>query len=225
METLKKTIRKKIVETQKQKKSLLNEQVIVTNRLSLIAEGKNLKTKKDLNKFSDELLHEIFYMNSQGFDKKVIQEGLFDFLGGLFGKGKTGVWQYIQERFANWFLTKMGLEDGFLKNAIVIWFANTPFSDMTKMLSDCPLLVRSMSKALIEAYIKKIQDSKLGDSAFYDVLRNAIVEQLEAGKFDDIFYNTLSSVVCPLLNGMMPKMEQIKNAMRGGALSSVTPSA
>jgi len=223
MESLKKNIRKKLVETQRTKKRVINEQKIVQNRFQILVEENNLQTKKELNKFTDDLLNEIFYMNSQGFDKKVIQEGLLDFLGGLFGQGPSGVGKYIQERIVNFILGPrvLGLPDGFLKDAIMIWFADTPFSEMSKMFTDCNYFVRSLSGTLIEAYAKKLQNEKLGDNAFYDILRNALRQQLESGKMDDVFYNTLSSIICPMLKGMLPKMEDIKNTLKGGAIGAV----
>lgn len=222
MSTLDNTVRKKLIETKNSKKNLIKEESIIKTRLKLISESNQLKTKKDLDKFSDDLLNEIFYMHSQDFNKVIIQESLLEFIKGMFGSSPKGIWEYINERFAHWLLgSVLGLPDGFLRRAIATWWGNLDLSEMSKMLSDCSLLVRSLTKSMTEAYADKLIDEKFGDKPFYDILRNTFIEQLEKGKLDDVFYNTLSAVICPALNGIMPKMDNLKNVLKGGALSSL----
>ena len=225
MENLRKTIRKKIIETTKGKKNLIKEDIIIRNRFSLIKESNPLRNRRDLDRFANDFLTEVFYMNSQGYNKTLINEGLWDFITGLFGKTPGGIWEYVQERFANYILSYMGLPDGFLKNTITIWFANTPFSEMSAMLTDCNKLVKSLTDAIAEAYANKLADEKLGDSAFYDVLRNTLFAQVKEGRFDDIIANVLSAIICPLLRGMAPKMDEIQNALKDGAMSNVSGAA
>ncbi len=225
MENLRKAVRRKIVETKNSKKNLIKEDLIIRNRLNLIAEGNPLRTKRDYRRFADNLLSEVFYMNSQGYNKTLISEGLWDFITGLFSNTGTGVVEYVKERFANYVLSYMGLPDGFLKNAIGIWFANVPITELFSMLSDCPKLVKSLSDALAEAYADKLADEKLGDSAFYDTLRNVLFAQIKEGRFDDIIGNVLSAIICPLLRGMAPKMADIQDALRDGAIGGVSGKA
>lgn len=220
MNTLKRTIRKKIEETAVNKKRLINEQAVINNRLNLILENNPLRTKKQVRELAANFLYEVAYLNSQGYDKSLLEEGFFDFFGNLFKSGPAGIGQYFWEQVARYLLNKMGMKDGFLKEAIVVWFGETPFSEMSKMFTDCSYFVRSLGKTVVETYVKKLADEKLGGGAFYDILRNALMKAIEAGTLDDVIYGTLEKVVCPLLNGMMPKLDEIQNAMRGGAMKA-----
>jgi hypothetical protein len=222
MSALRKTIKSKIAETSVNKKRLINEQSIINERLNVILENNPLKTRRQVKKLANDFLYEVSYLNSRGYDKLLLEAGFFDFFGNLFKSGPAGIGQYFWEQVAKYLLDKMGMKDGFLKEAIIVWFGETPFTEMSKMFTDCRYFVRSLGKTVVETYVKRLADQKLGGGAFYDIFRNALMKAIEAGTLDDVIYGTLEQVICPLLNGMLPKFENIQNAMRSGAYKAAT---
>jgi hypothetical protein len=222
MDTLKKTVRKKIVETQKNKKNLITESKIVNTRFSLLIENSSFDTKNDLDLFAKNLINEIIYLNSQNLNKQIIEESFFDMIGGFFKGLGGGAWEYIWEQIADWLLNELGLKPGFLRDAISVWVGNVNFVDVPKMLTDCNFLVKSLTGSLAETYVKKLQKEYVGQGPFYDTLRNSLTTEIKEGGVYQAIERTLTATVCPLINGLTPKMENVTKAMKGGALNAVT---
>jgi hypothetical protein len=67
-------------------KKMLSEEKIIKTRYSILIEGRRLKTESDFRKLSDDIINETIYLNSQNFNKKLIQEQFGNFLS-LLGDG------------------------------------------------------------------------------------------------------------------------------------------
>jgi len=215
-------IRESLIETTKTKeRNVLSEGKIVKARLSIISENVNLKTKKQKDKFFDELLSEMAYLNSQGFDKQVINEGFWDTLKGLFGHAPDGIMEYFKEYIAKWLvghLTPMDPE-GWLGNMIITGIGNLPIGDIPK-LTDCNYLTKWISKTAAEGTVRKLTHEKGLDGAFYDILRNSIVDMLDATSLGSKIEEALGGVICPLLGGVKNKMEKATDTLKQKALAT-----
>jgi len=215
-------IRESLLETKKTKeKNVLSEGKIVKARLSIISENVNFKTKKQKDKFFDELLSEMVYLNSQGFDKQVINEGFFDMLKSLLGHTPDGVMEYFKEYMGKWLvehLTPMDSE-GWFGSMIITGIGNLPIGDIPK-LTDCNYLTKWISKTAAEGTVRKLTHEKGLDGAFYDILRNSIVDMLDATSLGSKIEEALGGVICPLLGGVKNKMEKATDTLKQKALAT-----
>ena len=219
---LKKLIRESLLEIKEnKKKSILGESKIVKVRLSIISENVVLKTKKQKDKFFDELLSEMAYLNSQGFDKQVINEGFWETLKGLFGHAPDGIMEYFKEYMAKWLvnnLTPMDSE-GWFGNMIITGIGNLPIGDIPK-LTDCNYLTKWISKTAAEGTVRKLTHEKGLDGPFYDILRNSIVDMLDETSLGSKIEEALGSFICPLLGGVKNKMEATTDKLKQKALAT-----
>ena len=219
---LKNLIRESLLEIKEnKKKSILGESKIVKVRLSIISENVVLKTKKQKDKFFGELLSEMAYLNSQGFDKQVINEGFWDTLKGLFGHAPDGIMEYFKEYMAKWVvknLTPMDPE-GWIGNMIITGIGNLPIGDIPK-LTDCNYLTKWISKTAAEGTVRKLTHEKGLDGPFYDILRNSIVDILDETSLGSKIEEALGSFICPLLGGVKNKMEATTDKLKQKALAT-----
>ena len=219
---LKNLIRESLLEIKKTKeKNVLSEGKIVKSRLSIISENVNFKTKKQKDKFFDELLSEMVYLNSQGFDKQVINEGFFDMLKSLLGHTPDGVMEYFKEYMGKWLvehLTPMDSE-GWFGSMIITGIGNLPIGDIPK-LTDCNYLTKWISKTAAEGTVRKLTHEKGLDGAFYDVLRNSIVDMLDSTSLGSKIEEGLGSIICPLLGGVKNKMNVATDTLKQKALAT-----
>jgi len=219
---LKNLIRESLLEVKEtKKKTILAENKIVNTRLAFISENVTLKTKKQKEKYFGELLSEMVYLNSQGFDKGVINEGLWDMLKGLFGNGADSVMQYFKEYIAKWLIGNLTPMDpnGWIGGTIVKAIGNLPIGDIPK-LTDCNFLTALLSKSIAEEALDQVKNKAGMEGPFYDILRNAIVESLEDTSFGSKIENGLGSVICPLLGGITSKMGSAAETLKQNALSA-----
>ena len=219
---LKNLIRESLIETKKTKeRNVLSEGKIVKARLSIISENVSLKTKKQKDKFFDELLSEMTYLNSQGFDKKIINEGFWDTLKGLFGHAPDGIMEYFKEYIAKWLvehLTPME-SNGWLGSIVITAIGNLPIGDIPK-LTDCNFLTKLISKSVAEGTVRKLTHEKGLEGPFYDILRNSIVDMLDETSLGSKIEEALGSFICPLLGGVKNKMNVATDTLKQKALAT-----
>jgi hypothetical protein len=219
---LKNLIRESLLEIKKTKeKNVLSEGKIVKARLSIISENVNFKTKKQKDKFFDELLSEMVYLNSQGFDKQVINEGFFDMLKSLLGHSPDAIMEYFKEYMAKWLVNNLTPMDpeGWVGNMIITGVGNLPIGDIPK-LTDCNYLTKWISKSAAEGTVRKLTHEKGLDGPFYDVLRNAIVDMLDSTSLGSKIEEGLGSIICPLLGGVKNKMNVATDTLKQKALAT-----
>jgi len=219
---LKNLIRESLIETKKTKeRNVLSEGKIVKARLSIISENVSLKTKKQKNKFFDELLSEMTYLNSQGFDKKIINEGFWDTLKGLFGHAPDGIMEYFKEYIAKWLVEHLTPMDsnGWLGSIVITAIGNLPIGDIPK-LTDCNFLTKLISKSVAEGTVRKLTHEKGLEGPFYDILRNSIVDMLDETSLGSKIEEALGSFICPLLGGVKNKMNVATDTLKQKALAT-----
>ena len=219
---LKNLIRESLIETKKTKeRNVLSEGKIVKARLSIISENVSLKTKKQKDKFFDELLSEMTYLNSQGFDKKIINEGFWDTLKGLFGHAPDGIMEYFKEYIAKWLVEHLTPMDsnGWLGSIVITAIGNLPIGDIPK-LTDCNFLTKLISKSVAEGTVRKLTHEKGLEGPFYDILRNSIVDMLDETSLGSKIEEALGSFICPLLGGVKNKMNVATDTLKQKALAT-----
>jgi hypothetical protein len=218
---LKGLIRESLIEIKEQKKKTLSEESkIVKGRLQFITENSKFRTKKERDYFCKEVLSEMVYLNSQGFNKEVINEEFFDILKGLFGNAGESTIQYFKEYLAKWLIESLTPFDteGWVGGTIVKAIGNLPIGDIPK-LTDCNFTTKLLSKSLAEEAVDQLKRKAGLEGAFYDILRNAVIESLSESDMGQKIESALGKIICPMLSKVSGKMDSAAQDMKKGALS------
>lgn len=219
---LKSLVRESLIEVSDNKKRMLTEERnIVKTRMNLLTENVNIKSKKSREKFCDDLLNEMIYLNRQGFDRVVINEGFFDMIKGLFGNSGEAILQTFKQKIAEWLMDKFapdGFKNTWLGGIMVNAISDTDISDIPK-LTECGFLTKTLAKAISEEITKKLLVKAGADGTFYDILRNAVFESLEDSSLGQKIEGKLVEIVCPKLSGVKSKMDNLGSLMKEKALA------
>lgn len=220
---LKSLVRESLIEVSENKKRMLTEEKsIVKTRMNLLTENVNVKSKKSREKFCDDLLNEMIYLNKQGFEQEVISEGFFDIIKGMFGNSGESIMQMFKQKIAEWLMDKFapeGFKSTWIGGIIVNVISNTPIMDIPK-LTECSYLTKALSKGIVEELPKQLQHKSGTEGAFYDVLRNSLIETLEDSNLGQKIEGKLVEIVCPMLSGVKGKMDDIGSQMKEKALAT-----
>ena len=221
---LKKVIRENISKINESKTaSLLQEGKIINNRFNIITEGTTPKNKKDQKKVGKELFNEMIYLNKQGYSQELISEELMDIFSSIFPKGVSEpIMQYFKEEGAKWLAGKFGLDpNSWLSSIVISAIGDVGIGEIPRLFSDCNFATKKISKAVAEGIVRKIQVEKFGDSAFYNIMRNTLVDALEATELATKLEEKLGTIICPLVSTLSGKMEGAADTMKQKALGTV----
>jgi dihydroneopterin aldolase len=221
------TIKLKNIRTFSYHGCLVEESKIINNRFKIIAEGKNLKTKKGKKQLASDLVNESIYLTEQGFSPQLINEDLFDFVKSLFPKGAADpVMEMTKEYAVEWLFKQLNLDPkGWLGTMVSTTIGNIDIADVPKLWSDCSYVTGLLSESIVEGGIKKIQGNYLSTSSdpglqgmIYDTMRNTIMEALKATDFAQQLQSKLSEVICPLIGKLGTKVSDATEAIKNKAL-------
>jgi hypothetical protein len=213
---LKSLIKENLITLSEEKKNkLLGESKIINLRLGIIKES-NTKNK---DKLFNDIISEMFYLNNQGFDKDLINEGFWEILGGLFPSTNT-IGETFKEYLTKWLIEAIapGQENGWIGNIIITSVGNLKIGDITK-LTNCEFTTKLLSKSISEAVVRKFAESKGISGVLADLIRNSMIEQLDSTEFAQKLESGLAHVICPLLGGVSQKMSTVANKMKDKAIA------
>jgi hypothetical protein len=200
---------------------LVEEYNIINLRFNIITESRRPKTKKQKEKFVDDIINEIFYLKSQGFNETLINEQFLDIVKSFFGQVPGGIFDTLKERFAQFILEKLGVEtDGYLANIFIATIGDIPIGDYVNgKIFDCQYLSNAISKGVGEGIARKIQKEQGMEGPFYDIVRNAMVDMFTDSSFGDKIENALGQMICPSLPKLKEKFNSAGETMKEKALS------
>ena len=216
-EELKALIKENLITlSQEKKNNLLGESKIISTRFGIIKESNT----EDKDKLFNDVISEMFYLNSQGFDKGLINEGFWDILSGLFPSGNV-IGQWFKEKMSSWLIEKIapGQENSWVGNIIITTIGNLKASEITQ-LTNCDFTTRLLAKSISEAVIKKFADSKGVSGVLADLVRNSMMEHLDGSEFAQKLESGLSHIICPLLGGVTQKMSKVADTMKTKAITA-----
>ncbi len=214
---LKTLIKENLITLSEEKKNnLLGESKIINTRFGIIKESNT----EDKDKLFNDVISEMFYLNSQGFDKGLINEGFWDILSGLFPSGNV-IGQWFKEKMSSWLIEKIapGQENSWVGNIIITTIGNLKAGEITQ-LTNCDFTTRLLAKSISEAVIKKFADSKGVSGVLADLVRNSMMEHLDSSEFAQKLESGLSHIICPLLGGVTQKMSTVANTMKDKAIAA-----
>ena len=202
---------------------IILESKIIKQRFNVISENKLIITKRQKKKFFNEVINEMFYLNQNGYNKNLINEGLWEFLKGAFGDSADVIMQVFKEHIAEWFIEKITPmdPDGWMANLITTSVGNLEWSEISK-LTDCGNFTKFMSKNIVETIVKKMGNKSGAEGTFFDFMRNTIIETLEESELGQKIETGLSNFVCPSLSNVKSKMSVLTDKMKTGALNAAS---
>lgn len=222
--SLKKTIKKSLLETKEVKRQVLTESTIIKNRFNFIVESSRIKTKKDLDKVFVNVLTEMVYLHKQGFNDSLIEENVssvFNVLGNLFGGTTNTVIELFKEKGVKFILEKLGIDDNnFLKNFLITALGNTDLKDVPKLFTECDFLTKKIAESVPEAYLRQLEYEKGMGGDFMDFVRNSLYDVIKQSDFADKIESKISGIVCPLVERMSGKFEEQLGSMKSSLISN-----
>jgi len=222
-ESLKKNLKQTLNEKRRLEENLIIESKIIKNRFNIISEGLVLETEDQKIDFVQTISEELNYLANQGYSSKVINEGLFSFLGGLFGGSVKSVPAVFGEYIAQWLTKKLGIPEGsYLQSAIVALVGNLNIADYDKLFTDCRFASNKIADSLIEGYLLQMQQraeaTSQGATGFItSAMRNAIADYFleEKDGIIQILQDKIGDFICPKLSKvastLQDKAEDIKD--------------
>lgn len=213
---LKSLIKENLITLSEEKKNkLLGESKIINIRLGIIKES-NTENK---DKLFNEIISEMVYLNNQGFDNDLINEGFWEILGGLFPSTNT-IGETFKEYLTKWLIEAIapGQENSWIGNIIITSVGNLKIGDVTK-LTNCEFTTKLLSKSISEGVVRKFAESKGVSGVLADLIRNSMIEQLDNTEFAQKLESGLAHVICPLLGGVSQKMSMVANKMKDKAIN------
>lgn len=206
-ESIKKSLKKNLIEAKEKKENLMVETNIVEKRFNFIVEGKSFKTINEKDYLVESVISEIGYLKAQGYTSKAINEGLFSMLGSLLGGGAQAVPAVFGEYIANWLTGKLGIpQNSYMNGVIVALVGNLNIADYDRFFSDCRFASNKIADSLIEGYLIQLQNQKdvnSGASGFIvSALRNSVVDYFAEDKNSliQILEDKIGEYLCPKLS-------------------------
>lgn len=206
-ESIKKSLKKNLIEAKEKKENLMVETNIVEKRFNFIIEGDSFDTIEKQDYLVESVISEIGYLKTQGYTSKAINEGLFSMLGSLLGGGAKAVPAVFGEYIANWLTGKLGIpKNSYMNGVIVSLVGNLNIADYDRFFSDCRFASNKIADSLIEGYLVQLQNQKdvnSGASGFIvSALRNSVVDYFAEDKNSliQILEDKIGEFICPKLS-------------------------
>lgn len=203
------------------RESIHNELVNLykTKELTVEERFNNYFEGKDLSENIDDLG---MFILKEAYHNNTLNEGLFDFLGGLFGNLGGNVEQQLKEwvigKAMDWFvkpfLGKIGGEDSGMyeniKKYVQITFAEMPFTEIVSTITDCDKMIQLMTYGLFE-YLLDAMMSKVGlDGVMVDTIRQELDRAfIEDSSLANRIAGIVSGAVCGKSDAIKEKLKDL----------------
>ena len=198
------------------------ESKIIKNRASIIVESPILNTKPQQKRLFNDILTESIYLNSQGFSKHIIQEQFFDTLKGFFGnEDYDAIFDTFKEYMGEWLVSKLTPlhPDGWMSKSIINSIDEVKVNDIEKLL-DCSYLTKAISKSIVDGSVGKLEKDNELDGGLYDMVRNNLFDYVNGNDFLNKLESDITKILCPLLNGIVEKLEDAHDEIREKGMSN-----
>lgn len=214
---LKKLIKKKLVETKENKKSILTENKIIRSKFNFLYENTKIRNQKDLNKFYVLILSEMVNLYNKGFDSKLIAENaenLFTVLNTLFNESGNSVVEVFKQKGIDWLIQNLGLspEDNlsqYMKDVL----NKTELNEVARLFSDCQFLSKKIAQSVKENYIADLESEAEGNE-FMKVVKNSFSSVIQNSDIETRLETNINSIICPLVDQAQSKFEEMLKNMK-----------
>lgn len=194
------------------KKNILIESRIVKEEINLIKRY-NRKQGKNSKKITEDIITEMFYLNTLGIKKSVINENVLDWFRNILGVGDNTMIEPVIDTFKESYIgyvMKMlvpGSENSMLGNIIKTGLADIDMNDLDK-LTDCEFLSDTITKAIVEGTINKLKNNAGLVGGLFDTVRNSLVDFMDNSEFAEKIKDGISGFMC---DAIADKIEMLKD--------------
>ena len=160
------------------------------------------------------------YLRSQGFVSPLLNESLFDFLGGVLGHSTEGVGQFFKEKLVDKVMTVLGVNpDSWIGGVVSTTIGNLELKDISKVFTDCTFTTKLLSKSIAEEAVNQVRLGVGVSGGFYDILSNTLVEMIEKGEFAQSIESKLAESICPMLSDVRQKFTDTEQGLKDKVFS------
>lgn len=194
------------------KKNILIESRIVKEEINLI-KSYNRKQGKNSKKITEDIITEMFYLNTLGIKKSVINENVLDWFRNILGVGDNTMIEPVIDTFKESYIgyvMKMlvpGSENSMLGNIIKTGLADIDMNNLDK-LTDCEFLSDTITKAIVEGTINKLKNNAGLVGGLFDTVRNTLVDFMDNTEFAERIKDGISGFMC---DAIADKIEMLKD--------------
>ena len=210
-------IKKKLVEAKTKKENDTIGKQLIENRLKMIVESikkqGNIVEKKNLEKVSLEFINELKELNNQG----LINENLSDSLKNIFGTGLETMPQKFFEVIFDRILTKLGLNDVALKNALVDSSKNNP-TEIVNSFKDCESMTELIAKTITDILYMNLQSEKNLKGQGWNLIRNILGQEIKKEEFLKNIKTNLNSAVCQEFSNLTSNSQNLLSKIKGATI-------
>jgi hypothetical protein len=222
---MKGVIKESLIKFKMKKQDLLIETNLVKNRLSVI-QTSNISSDKNFEMFLAKVIAEMRIMETKGFSKTSLNEGLFDFISGSFGPSVTsGVVGTFSERFTKYFLGKLGLTmDSKFGNIVITAIGNSvERGEFLSLFSDCRKMADLIADSIVEGYFKKkLERSSFGNivgGVLSDAVRNTVADALLQSDIANNLTSKITGPICNIMSSVQNKSNELETKLRNKIVS------
>jgi hypothetical protein len=210
-------IKKKLVEAKTKKENDTIGKQLIENRLKMIVESikkqGNIVEKKNLEKVSLEFINELKELNNQG----LINENLSDSLKNIFGTGLETMPQKFFEVIFDRILTKLGLNDVALKNALVDSSKNNP-TEIVNSFKDCESMTELIAKTITDILYMNLQSEKNLKGQGWNLIRNILGQEIKKEEFLKNIKTNLNNAVCQEFSNLTSNSQNLLSKIKGATI-------
>jgi hypothetical protein len=210
-------IKKKLVEAKTKKENDTIGKQLIENRLKMIVESikkqGNIIEKKNLEKVSLEFINELKELNNQG----LINENLSDSLKNIFGTGLETMPQKFFEVIFDRILTKLGLNDVALKNALVDSSKNNP-TEIVNSFKDCESMTELIAKTITDILYMNLQSEKNLKGQGWNLIRNILGQEIKKEEFLKNIKTNLNNAVCQEFSNLTSNSQNLLSKIKGAKI-------
>lgn len=194
------------------KKNLVVENRIVKEELELIKRY-NRKQGKNTKKMTEDIITEMFYLNTLEIKKSVINENIMDWFKSILGAADNTMLEPVIDTFKESYIgyvIKMltpGSTNSYLANIIKTGLADIDMNNLDQ-LTDCEFLSDTVSKAIVEGTINKLKNNAGLVGGLFDVVRNSLVDFIDNTEFAERIKDGVSGFMC---DAIADKIEMLKD--------------
>ena len=186
------------------KRKVIAQEQIIKNRVNVLFENRIFESRKQRREFVVSILSEALFLESQGYDKKLINENFWDVVKVFFGeKGSESVFKSFKTRMGEWLTSHLSPKksDGWIGDCIRKTISNIDIMDIEN-ITNCKFLTRKITKSVIDKLDEKINNDELKDEGLYDIVRGGMADNVKSARFKDHIEDRVSSMICPILYEM-----------------------
>jgi len=170
-----------------------------------------------MNLTNDQIIESILLEESQklineGYDQKLVEQSLANFITGGIGAvtsfGGEGILQTIKGSLFSVLIANFGIDPkSFFGLAITNAFANLSVGDYHRVLTDCDFTTKLIAKSILESFIDQMRNAAGMDSFLMTAMKDTFVEAGENTQMYQTLANKLTTFVCPILENFAGKYD------------------